>query len=107
MLDQCGITRTPEGLREALGRVREIREAFWSDLKIEAGADGINQTLENASRISDFLELAELMCHDALERDESCGCHLREDHPTEEGEAIRDDDEHAERPGLGLEGRGR
>ncbi len=95
MLDKCGITRTPQGLREAMGRVREIREAFWSDLKLEPGGNGINQTLENASRISDFLELAELMCRDALERDESCGCHLREDHATEEGEAIRDDDDHA------------
>ncbi len=95
MLDRCGITRTPQGLREAMGRVREIREAFWSDLKLEPGENGINQTLENASRISDFLELAELMCRDALERDESCGCHLREDHATEEGEAIRDDDDHA------------
>jgi succinate dehydrogenase / fumarate reductase flavoprotein subunit len=91
MLDRCGITREADGLRGALDRVREIREAFWSDLKIEPGEDGINQTLENASRISDFLELAELMCRDALERDESCGCHLREEHQTEDGEAIRND----------------
>jgi succinate dehydrogenase / fumarate reductase flavoprotein subunit len=95
MLDRCGITRTADGLREALGRVRDIREAFWSDLKIEPGDEGINQTLENASRISDFLELAELMCRDALERDESCGCHLREEHQTEDGEAIRDDERFA------------
>jgi succinate dehydrogenase / fumarate reductase flavoprotein subunit len=91
MLDKCGITRDAGGLREALGRVREIREAFWSDLRIEPGNEGINQTLENASRISDFLELAELMCRDALERDESCGCHLREEHQTDEGEAVRND----------------
>jgi succinate dehydrogenase / fumarate reductase flavoprotein subunit len=95
MLDRCGITRDAEGLRGALDRVREIRDAFWSDLKIEPGDAGINQTLENASRISDFLELAELMCRDALEREESCGCHLREEHKTEEGEAVRDDRRHA------------
>lgn len=91
MLEHCGITRDAEGLHAAMGRVRELREAFWSDLKIEPGSEGINQTLEYAGRISDFLELAELMCRDALERDESCGCHLREEHQTEEGEAIRDD----------------
>ena len=95
MLDRCGITRDAEGLHGALDRVREIREAFWSDLKIEPGEHGINQTLENASRISDFLELAELMCRDALLREESCGCHLREEHQTEEGEAVRDDKHHA------------
>ncbi len=91
MLDHCGITRDAEGLNRAIGRVRELREAFWSDLRIEPGDAGINQTLEYAGRISDFLELAELMCRDALERDESCGCHLREEHQTEDGEAIRDD----------------
>jgi succinate dehydrogenase / fumarate reductase flavoprotein subunit len=95
MLDRCGITRDAEGLVGALDRVREIRDAFWSDLKIEPGAEGINQTLENASRISDFLELAELMCRDALEREESCGCHLREEHQTADGEALRDDKRHA------------
>jgi len=106
MLDRCGITRTPEGLREAMTRVCEIRDAFWSDLKIEAGENGLNQTLENASRISDFLELAELMCRDALEREESCGCHLREDHATEEGEAIRDDERFANVQVWGWKGEG-
>ncbi len=91
MLDKCGITRDKAGLHEAMDRVREIRDAFWSDLKIEPGEAGINQTLENASRISDFLELAELMCRDAVVRDESAGCHLREEHQTEDGEAMRDD----------------
>ena len=95
MLDRCGITRDSAGLHEAMDRVREIRDAFWSDLKIEPGDEGINQTLENASRISDFLELAELMCRDALQRDESCGCHLREEHKTEDGEAMRDDEHFA------------
>ena len=91
MLDRCGITRDAEGLTEAMGKVRELREAFWSDVRIEPGPDGLNQTLEYAGRIADFLELGELMCRDALERNESCGCHLREEHQTDEGEAIRDD----------------
>jgi succinate dehydrogenase / fumarate reductase, flavoprotein subunit len=91
MLDRCGITRDAEGLTEAMGRVRELREAFWSDVRIEPGEAGINQSLEYAGRIADFLELGELMCRDALERDESCGCHLREEHQTEDGEAVRDD----------------
>ena len=91
MLDRCGITRDAGGLREAMGRVSELREAFWSDVRIEAGDGGINQSLEYAGRIADFLELAELMCRDALERNESCGCHLREEHQTEDGEALRDD----------------
>jgi succinate dehydrogenase / fumarate reductase flavoprotein subunit len=95
MLDRCGITRDADGLRDALDKVREMREAFWSDLRIEPGDEGINQTLELAGRIADFLELAELMCRDALARDESCGCHLREEHQTEEGEAIRDDEHYA------------
>jgi succinate dehydrogenase / fumarate reductase flavoprotein subunit len=95
MLDRCGITRDPEGLKTAIGDVRDIRERFWSDLLIEADPDGLNQNLENASRVADFLELAELMCLDALERDESCGCHLREDHKTEDGEALRNDKRHA------------
>jgi succinate dehydrogenase / fumarate reductase, flavoprotein subunit len=91
MLDRCGITRDAEGLTEAMGRVRELREAFWSDVRIEPGEAGINQSLEYAGRIADFLELGELMCRDALERNESCGCHLREEHQTEDGEAVRDD----------------
>jgi succinate dehydrogenase / fumarate reductase, flavoprotein subunit len=91
MLDRCGITRDAEGLTEAMGRVRELREAFWSDVRVEPGEAGINQSLEYAGRIADFLELGELMCRDALERDESCGCHLREEHQTEDGEAVRDD----------------
>jgi succinate dehydrogenase / fumarate reductase, flavoprotein subunit len=95
MLDRCGITRDAEGLTEALARVRDLRQAFWSDLLIEPGAEGINQTLEHAGRVADFLELAELMCRDALQRDESCGCHLREEHQTEEGEAVRDDKHNA------------
>jgi succinate dehydrogenase / fumarate reductase flavoprotein subunit len=95
MLDRCGITRDAEGLRDALGRVAAIREEFWRDLRITDGDQGINQALEYAGRVADFLELAELMCRDALERDESCGCHLREEHQSEDGDPLRDDEEFA------------
>jgi succinate dehydrogenase / fumarate reductase flavoprotein subunit len=95
MLDRCGITRDAEGLRDALGKVSAIREEFWRDLRVTETDQGINQALEYAGRVSDFLELAELMCRDALERDESCGCHLREEHQSEEGEPRRNDDNFA------------
>ncbi len=91
MWDHCGITRNEDGLREALARIPELRERFWNDLRIEGGAGGINQSLEHAGRLADFLEFGELMCRDALQRDESCGCHFREEHQTEDGEALRDD----------------
>jgi succinate dehydrogenase / fumarate reductase flavoprotein subunit len=91
MLDKCGITRDAGGLREGLSEVTAIGEEFWRDVKVTNGAGEINQDLEYAGRVADFLELAELMCRDALERDESCGCHLREEHQSEEGEPIRDD----------------
>ncbi len=95
MLDRCGIARDGDGLRGALTEVRAIREEFWRDLRVTAGSDGINQALEYAGRVADFLELAELMCRDAIERDESCGCHLREEHQTGEGEPLRDDERFA------------
>jgi succinate dehydrogenase flavoprotein subunit len=91
MLDKCGITRTGEGLRQALSEIAAIRETFWNDLKVDGDGAELNQSLEYAGRLADFLELGELMCRDALERDESCGCHLREEHQTEDGEALRDD----------------
>jgi succinate dehydrogenase / fumarate reductase flavoprotein subunit len=91
MLDHCGISRNADGLREAIGRVREIREEFWRDLRVDGSGAELNQSLEYAGRVADFLEFAELMCRDALDRDESCGCHLREEHQSPDGEAIRDD----------------
>nr|MDQ4041728.1 fumarate reductase/succinate dehydrogenase flavoprotein subunit [Actinomycetota bacterium] len=91
MLDRCSIHRDPEGLRDAVGQIPGIRDRFWSDVKVDGSADSLNQSLEYAGRVADFLELGELMCRDALVREESCGCHLREDHQTEEGEAVRDD----------------
>jgi succinate dehydrogenase / fumarate reductase flavoprotein subunit len=91
MLDKCGITREAGGLREAIGEVAAIREEFWRDVRVTNGSGEINQDLEYAGRVADFLELAELMCRDALERDESCGCHLRQEHQSSDGEPIRDD----------------
>jgi succinate dehydrogenase / fumarate reductase flavoprotein subunit len=95
MLDHCGISRNGEGLQEALRTIPELRERFWSDLKVVGTGEELNQSLEHAGRLADFMEFAELMCRDALTRDESCGCHLREEHQTEEGEALRDDDRFA------------
>lgn len=91
MWDRCGITRSADGLRAALKTIPQIRERFWSDLRVTGTGSQFNQTLEHAGRLADFLEFAELMCWDALTREESCGCHLREEHQTEDGETLRDD----------------
>jgi len=95
MLDKCGMSRTAEGLSEALAEVRRIKADFWSDLRVDPGVKELNQSLEYANRVSDFLELGELMCHDALRREESCGGHFREEHQTPDGEALRDDEHFA------------
>ena len=79
------------GLRKALARIPEVREEFWSNLRIVGTGEELNQSLEKANRISDFLELAELMCIDALHRTESCGGHFRVESQTADGEAKRDD----------------
>jgi succinate dehydrogenase / fumarate reductase flavoprotein subunit len=91
MWDHCGIARNAAGLEEALKRIPELRERFWSELRITGTGAELNQSLEHAGRLADFLEFAELMARDALLRDESCGCHFRDEHQTEEGEALRDD----------------
>jgi succinate dehydrogenase / fumarate reductase flavoprotein subunit len=95
MWEHCGITRTAEGLNTALEEIPKLRKAFWSDLKIVGTGQELNQSLEHAGRLADLLEFSELMCRDALHRAESCGCHLREEHQTPEGEALRDDDKFA------------
>lgn len=92
MLDICGVSREGSKLERAIEQIPSIREEFWSKLKVGGDARSLNQSLEYAGRVADFLELAELMCRDALVRDESCGCHLREEHQTEEGEPVRDDE---------------
>ena len=95
MWDECGMARTKASLERALKKIPEIRAEFWSDLRIPGGAADMNQTLEKAGRVADFLEFAELMCQDALAREESCGGHFREEYQTAEGEAKRDDENFA------------
>jgi succinate dehydrogenase / fumarate reductase flavoprotein subunit len=95
MMDRCGVARSGPGLSDALASIPEIRERFWSELKVGGDERSLNQSLEYAGRVADFIDLAELMCRDALVRDESCGCHLREEHQGEDGEPIRDDDRFA------------
>jgi succinate dehydrogenase / fumarate reductase flavoprotein subunit len=95
MWDYCGMARNAEGLKTALAEIPKIREAFWSKARVHGTGDTLNNSLEKAGRIADFLEFAELMCHDALMRDESCGGHFREEHQSAEGEALRHDDEFA------------
>ena len=95
MWEHCGIARTKASLEEGLEKIPELRKEFWSNLRLPGGQDEMNQSLEHAGRVADFLEFGELMCRDALLRDESCGCHLREEYQTEEGEAKRNDEKFA------------
>ncbi|WP_460768044.1 fumarate reductase/succinate dehydrogenase flavoprotein subunit [Mariniluteicoccus flavus] len=95
MWEYCGMERNEEGLRKAIGLIRELREVFWTDVRVTGEAEELNQALERAGRVADFLELGELMCVDALVRRESCGGHFRSESQTEEGEALRHDDEFA------------
>jgi succinate dehydrogenase / fumarate reductase flavoprotein subunit len=95
MWDYCGMSRTAEGLKLALGRIPELRERFWRDVKVLGSGEELNQSLERAGRVADFFELAELICLDALDRNESCGGHFREEYQTPEGEAARDDERYA------------
>jgi succinate dehydrogenase / fumarate reductase, flavoprotein subunit len=92
MWDHCGMERTDAGLRKAIGEVRALREEFWARVRVTGGTDDLNQALEKAGRVADFLELAELMCVDALHRTESCGGHFRAESRTPDGDARRDDD---------------
>ncbi len=95
MWDNCGIMRDRAGLETALQEIPKLRDQFWNDLKVTGTGQELNQQLEHAGRLADFLEFGELMCRDALTRDESCGCHLREEHQTPEGEALRNDKQFA------------
>ncbi|HEY0573328.1 MAG TPA: fumarate reductase/succinate dehydrogenase flavoprotein subunit [Pseudonocardia sp.] len=92
MWDYCGMERTEEGLRKALDRIPELRREFWSNVSVPGSGATLNQSLEKAGRVADFMELAELMCLDALHRAESCGGHFRAESQTEDGEAARDDE---------------
>jgi succinate dehydrogenase / fumarate reductase, flavoprotein subunit len=91
--DFCGMSRNAPGLECALAQIRELREQYWTDVKVAGSADDLNQSLEKAGRVADFFELAELMCLDALQRNESCGGHFREEYQTPDGEAQRNDEE--------------
>ena len=95
MWDYCGMARNAEGLRKALEEIPQLRQEFWKNVRVPGSAATLNQALEKAGRVADFLEFAETMCYDALTRDESCGGHFREEHVTEDGEARRDDENFA------------
>ena len=95
MWNYCGMARDRSGLEKALGRIPELRAEFYADLRVVGEQDSLNQQLEKAGRVADFMELAELICIDALHREESCGGHFREEYQTEEGEAKRDDEKFA------------
>jgi succinate dehydrogenase / fumarate reductase flavoprotein subunit len=93
MWDKCGMARNAQGLTEAIEEIRQLRKEFWSDIRIPGAINEFNPELDKANRVADFMELGELMCMDALHRGESCGGHFREEHQTEEGEALRHDAE--------------
>lgn len=95
MWEYCGMERTKEGLIEAIGKIRDLKKEFWTNVKVLGEADTLNQDLEKAGRVADFIELGELMCVDALNRRESCGAHFRAESQTPEGEALRHDEEFA------------
>ncbi|MGV3658136.1 MAG: fumarate reductase/succinate dehydrogenase flavoprotein subunit, partial [Chitinophagaceae bacterium] len=93
MWDKCGMARNAQGLREAIEEIRALKKEFWSNIRIPGSVNEYNPELDKANRVADFIELGELMCMDALNREESCGGHFREEHQTEEGEALRHDDQ--------------
>jgi succinate dehydrogenase / fumarate reductase flavoprotein subunit len=93
--DHCGMSRNAKGLERAIGEIRELREQYWQHVNVSGSAEDLNQSLEKAGRVADFFELAELMCLDALERNESCGGHFREEYQTPDGEAQRDDEHYS------------
>ncbi|TYB38690.1 fumarate reductase/succinate dehydrogenase flavoprotein subunit [Micromonospora sp. AP08] len=92
MWEHCGMERSEAGLRKAIDEIRTLRDEFWQRVRVPGDGEGLNQSLEKAGRVADFFELAELMCIDALHREESCGGHFRAEHQTPDGEAQRDDD---------------
>ena len=95
MWEKCGMARNEKGLQEAIVEIQQLKKEFWSDVKIPGTINEMNPELDKAGRVADFIELGELMCKDALNRNESCGGHFREESQTEEGEALRDDENFA------------
>ena len=94
MWDKCGMARTEKGLKEAINEIKALREDFWKNVSVPGESGEMNTELEKAGRVADFLELGELFAKDALDRNESCGGHFREEYATPEGEAKRDDVEY-------------
>ncbi|MBP9081515.1 MAG: fumarate reductase/succinate dehydrogenase flavoprotein subunit [Bacteroidia bacterium] len=95
MWNHCGMARNENGLKEGIQKIKALRTEFWNNIKVPGVGEELNQNLERAGRVADFLELGELMMQDALQRNESCGGHFREEYQTPEGEALRDDDNYA------------
>jgi succinate dehydrogenase / fumarate reductase flavoprotein subunit len=106
MWDHCGMARDATGLEKAIAEIPALREEFHSDVRVLGDDASINQSLEKAGRVADFFELAELMCRDALHREESCGGHFRVEHQSDDGEARRDDENFAFVSAWGFEGVG-
>ena len=94
MWDKRGMARNEQGLQQAIAEIQQLKRDFWSDVKIPGTIKEFNPELDKAGRVADFIELGELMCKDALNRKESCGGHFREESQTEDGEALRHDDEY-------------
>jgi succinate dehydrogenase / fumarate reductase flavoprotein subunit len=95
MWHACGMARTKPELEKAIKQIQLLRDDFWKKVKITGSSEELNQTLERAGRVADFMELGELMCIDAIAREESCGCHARGEHLTEDGEAQRHDEDYS------------
>ena len=106
MWDDCGMSRNAAGLKAAIEKIRTLRDEFWQNLNVPGSSDDLNQSLEKAGRVADFLELGELICIDALERNESCGGHFREESQTPDGEAQRDDEHYSYVAAWGYTGAG-
>jgi len=105
--EYCGMARSATGLKKAIGMIDELREDFWKNVRVLGANEEFNQSLEKAGRVADFFELGELMCIDALDRNESCGGHFREEYQTPEGEALRDDAKYSYVAAWGFQGAGR
>jgi succinate dehydrogenase / fumarate reductase flavoprotein subunit len=93
MWDNCGMARNAQGLQHAMGKIAELQQEYWQNVNVVGEGGELNQSLEKAGRVADFFELAQLMCLDGLERNESCGGHFREEYQTPEGEALRNDED--------------
>ena len=91
LYDSCGVLREKKKLTQAIDEIKNLRKSFWENVKVPGSASSMNSEIEKATRVADYLELAELMCLDALTREESCGAHFREEYKTRDGEAMRND----------------